>query len=897
MDEQVRLKAQASALQKLQERLGYSSQRKMAAALQDVSFSTLSRWMSFDSPQAISPRGRLALARLLGRRHGDEEELEETLRAAGWTLTDDEWLEAVRNLTIHARPAFPRMAAERFVGRTAELAALHAALLAHGSAAPLLVVVTGAPGAGKSALVQRAAGEAAIRERFTGGCFWLRLEGLDAEAAQRKFLAQAAPNAARFEPRTWLRDARAALAGRPALIVLNGVEEPLALDEWLRLAQGCGGRIVVTTQRADLGSEAWPERVCRVALDVLEDAEARALLTRGLAVAGPQEEPAVTRLLGALAGLPLALDLANRNALVDGSFRLLAGEVADDAFATLTAPATRSLAATFRAAYRRLDADAAVLFRCLGGFPQPFETPALAAVLDRPEPAVGRAARALVRQGLLRGAAGSYTAHRLLHAFALELSRAEDAAHFAAWESRFAAHYLGVARAAGMAWARGDETTALAAWRGSLPHIAAGFRYAARAGQADWVVDYLKHAAPYLGLSGQAGLAAEWQAAFEKLAIADPGQRAWALQSLAEAHLWLNQPAAAIPLLEAARAACADQEKKRPWLQAGLTLAQAHLAAGGEAAAERLIRDAEFGRGLDALQGGDPLRTQALGLAGVVLQSRGRWEAAATIYRQALAAGEASQAGAWQIGRLRLGLGEALLAAGQPAAALEACEAGLAATQAAGPDYLWAMLAAESAIALAQLERKPEAEARLAAAQERAGADPRLAGLLAFARAEVAWDAADPEAGELAYREACLACSGTPLIANVELRLAERLAECGCRRRAAFAWDAARHDGYLTGNRRAHITALLRCGAYLLERGDADRGRKLLTQAVEAGAGQGYDDLAADALALLGQEAEAQALQDRAAAETVKAWWPSLALRLGLGGPADQAAAEPALTA
>ena len=140
MDEQVRLNAQASALQKFQERLGYTSQRKMAAALQDVSFSTLSRWMSFDNPQAISPRGRLALARLLGRHHSDEEELEETLRAAGWTLTDDEWLLAVRNLTIHARPAFPRMAVERFVGRTAELATLHTALLAHGSTAPLLVV-------------------------------------------------------------------------------------------------------------------------------------------------------------------------------------------------------------------------------------------------------------------------------------------------------------------------------------------------------------------------------------------------------------------------------------------------------------------------------------------------------------------------------------------------------------------------------------------------------------------------------------------------------------------------------------------------------------------------------------------------------------------------------------
>ena len=99
--------------------------------------------------------------------------------------------------------------------------------------------------------------------------------------------------------------------------------------------------------------------------------------------------------------------------------------------------------------------------------------------------------------------------------------------------------------------------------------------------------------------------------------------------------------------------------------------------------------------------------------------------------------------------------------------------------------------------------------------------------------------------------------------------------------------DAARHDGYLTGNRRAMTMALLRSGAYLLKRGETDQGRKLLTQAVEAGAGHGYDDLAADALALLGQEMEAQALRLRTAAETVKTSLPGLSLRLALVGPAD----------
>lgn len=193
-------------------------------------------------------------------------------------------------------------------------------------------------------------------------------------------------------------------------------------------------------------------------------------------------------------------------------------------------------------------------------------------------------------------------------------------------------------------------------------------------------------------------------------------------------------------------------------------------------------------------------------------------------------------------GRLQLGLAEVLRAAEQLATALEVCEAGLTALQGMGPDYLWGLLAAESAIALARLGRKSEAEARLAAALSRAGTDP------------------------------CLA---------------ERLTESGRPRRAAFALDAARHDGTLTGNYRAMITALLRGGSYLQERGETDQGRKLLTQAVEAGTRHGYDDLAADALALLGQEAEAQAFRLHAAAETVKASLPGLSLRLELVGSAD----------
>ena len=328
--------------------------------------------------------------------------------------------------------------------------------------------------------------------------------------------------------------------------------------------------------------------------------------------------------------------------------------------------------------------------------------------------------------------------HRLLQAFALELELAEDKAHFAAREVRFAEYYLGVTREAGLAWLRGDEASALAAWHASLPHIAAGFRYAAKAGQVDWVVDYLKHTAPYLGLAGQVELVAEWHATFETLSITDPNQRAWGLLSLAEAYLWLNQPAAAVPLLEAAQAACANEEGERLWFQATLTLGQALVAAGRTAEIATLAAPATYMRLINGLPEDDPLLAQAWGLVGLVHQVGEDWPAARLAFLAALTAADRSGAGPWQIGRLLLSLGETCLALGQPREALDAFERGIAATR----SLHWH----GGAVGGAGGRKRHRAGAvgkswgrgdRLAAAQERAGDDERLADVLATAEKEL----------------------------------------------------------------------------------------------------------------------------------------------------------------
>ena len=142
---------------------------------------------------------------------------------------------------------------------------------------------------------------------------------------------------------------------------------------------------------------------------------------------------------------------------------------------------------------------------------------------------------------------------------------------------------------------------------------------------------------------------------------------------------------------------------------------------------------------IDGLSEGDPLLAQAWGLVGLVHQVGEDWPAARLAFLAALTAADRSGAGPWQIGRLLLSLGETCLALGQPREALDAFERGISATRppTTGMEALWGALAAESAIALARLGQAGAARDRLAAVQERAGDDERLADVLATAEKEL----------------------------------------------------------------------------------------------------------------------------------------------------------------
>ena len=181
--EELTLKQQVRALERIRDRLGFPSTRKMAKAM-GVDTSTLSRCMSHKNTQRMGRWVRLALAQLLGSRCEDVDELSELLEEAGWSLTEEEWDEAEVYLRREdSLREVPLVALERYVGREEELKTVQEALLARGTAAPLILLVEGIPGIGKTTLVARIVKEKEIRKRFEGRIFWVRMEGKGEEEA------------------------------------------------------------------------------------------------------------------------------------------------------------------------------------------------------------------------------------------------------------------------------------------------------------------------------------------------------------------------------------------------------------------------------------------------------------------------------------------------------------------------------------------------------------------------------------------------------------------------------------------------------------------------------------------------------------------------------------------
>ncbi|MFE0579981.1 BTAD domain-containing putative transcriptional regulator [Streptomyces sp. NPDC058874] len=308
--------------------------------------------------------------------------------------------------TAHVVPPVPA-----FAGRDADRRAVAARLTA--ADGPRLVVISGAPGIGKSALARQTAHE--VQESFPGGVSTLQLTRPDGTPV-------AVEEAARLMPEP--------APGR-RLIVLDG-----AAGAWqvLPLLPAADGAAVLVTSRRQLAAVVATHGGAVHRLDVLRSAEAHALLAGLVGAERIAAEPAATRELAFVCGhFPLALRIAAGRLLTRPGLSVAdcAAWLAADPVArlALAEDAGLSVPGVLGQALDALAPELREAFLRLAGRAEDASPPA-------PDPAAAESESVLeqlVEAGLLEdGPPGPYRLHGLLRIYARWRLRAHETAAAAA---------------------------------------------------------------------------------------------------------------------------------------------------------------------------------------------------------------------------------------------------------------------------------------------------------------------------------------------------------------------------------------------------------------------------------------------------------------------------------
>ncbi len=350
-------------------------------------------------------------------------------------------------------------AVAHFVGRSAELAALHAALTQPSGQAIVISAIAGTAGVGKTALAIHWAHQ--VAGRFPDGQLYVNLRGHDtsqpmrpADALARFLRALGVPGwdippdederAARF---------RSLLSGKRMLVVLDNAGSADQVRPLLPATPAC---TAVVTSRDALAGLVARDGATRLDLDLLPLEDAVGLLRVLIGARVDAEPDGAAELAGQCCRLPLALRVAAELAASKRGVPLaeLTSELADlsKRLDLLAAGGDRSTAvrAVFSWSYQHLDADAARAFRLLGSHPGPdFDPYAAAALTGETAEQACQIIDALASAHLIHiTSGGRYGLHDLLRAYARELSAACDDTERLQGLTRLFDYYLYTAAAA-----------------------------------------------------------------------------------------------------------------------------------------------------------------------------------------------------------------------------------------------------------------------------------------------------------------------------------------------------------------------------------------------------------------------------------------------------------------
>jgi tetratricopeptide (TPR) repeat protein len=360
------------------------------------------------------------------------------------------------------RPAQLPSAARSFVGRHAEARTVEELLTAPGVGGPQVLVVTGAPGVGKTALALHCAND--VAPAFPDGILFADLRGYsdetvaDPDDVLEQFLLALGVSTASVPRTTEARASlyRSVLRDRRILVVLDNAGNS---DQVRRLLPGgprCG---VLVTSRLRLSGLTIRHGARTVELPPLCRDEALDVL-RGIAGAARVDaEPAAAVTLAAQCShLPLALCVAAERVAVRPHLRLveLVAELAVESetldLLTVADDAALELRRVFSWSYRSLPPDAAYLFRLLGlHWDTEISRSAAAALAGWPQPRTHRFLEVLADAHLLQEVGNHrYRCHDLLRIYAAELAantETDDARRAAT--DRLARWYAATAHLAG----------------------------------------------------------------------------------------------------------------------------------------------------------------------------------------------------------------------------------------------------------------------------------------------------------------------------------------------------------------------------------------------------------------------------------------------------------------